>query len=130
MEKSRVEVTLTRCVQDSHEYGSNDEHMVSRVFLQIGRPGGQVQDTFADVKQTVGASYDAGPLEVGRPQAYKGPLDYARFQEEVGAYYRSLVGSTASAIKLAPGSTARMQGNVFNKRHAFLMDVEEGGGGW
>jgi len=32
---TRVRVTLKKCIQDSQDYGSNDEHMVSRVFLSI-----------------------------------------------------------------------------------------------
>lgn len=32
-------VRFHRCIQDSQEYGSDDEHMVSRVSLSLQRPG-------------------------------------------------------------------------------------------
>ena len=130
MAKCHVEVTLIKCVQDSQEFGSNDEHMVSRVSFRIGRQGEPAQDGFADVKQTVGSSYASGPLEVGRPQGYRGPVDYGHFQREVEAYYRSLVGPTASGVKVPGAVTARMRNNTFNKRHTFVMEAEDTGGAW
>jgi hypothetical protein len=28
---AKVKITFQKCIQDSQEYGSNDEHMVSRI---------------------------------------------------------------------------------------------------
>ena len=32
---AKVKITFHKCIQDSQEYGSNDEHMVSRIFFSI-----------------------------------------------------------------------------------------------
>ena len=32
---SKATVNFHRCIQDSQDYGSNDEHMVSRVFFDL-----------------------------------------------------------------------------------------------
>jgi hypothetical protein len=129
MAKRTMTVTLEKCIQDSQDYGSDDEHMVSRVFFRLELDG-KVRQTYADIKQAVGSDYESGPLEVGRPHDYRGPLDYERFRDEVTAYYRSLVGSTGSAIRISGGAKVRMRNNFYGKTRVFVMDAEDTGGGW
>ena len=76
------------CIQDSQDYGSNDEHMVSRVFLDLGTENGLYSNLTVDIKQTVGEKFDTGPLEVAKPRGYDGHLNYAPFREAVEEYYR------------------------------------------
>ena len=49
-----LRVNVTKCVQDSREYGSTDEHMVSRVFYSIDVDGVPKGDYYSDIKQVVG----------------------------------------------------------------------------
>jgi hypothetical protein len=125
-----VQVVLRRCVQDSQELGSNDEHMVSRVFFTIDVEG-VTSEGHVDIKQVVGSDYEKGPLEVGRPSGYSGPMDYDAFRAEVERYYRSLIGSTAKFMRVAPGAKAtRFFNNTFNTAHAFTMAPKGQGAGW
>ena len=73
-------VTFFKCIQDSQDYGSNDEHMVSRVFFVL-EIGGKKFDLYADIKQTVGGDYETGPIEVAQPENYRGPFNYRAFRD-------------------------------------------------
>jgi hypothetical protein len=87
-----AKIRFHRCIQDSQDYGSDDEHMVSRVFLTVEAEGRAYTDLTVDIKQAVGESFEQGVLEVSRPRGYDGALDYAEFRRAVEAYFRSLVG--------------------------------------
>src|SRR5437867_10705217 len=115
-----VTVTFKECIQDSQDFASDDEHMVSRVRMAIavdGKPQGSFN---ADLKQTVGSDYETGPIEVGPPiedgtqRPYRGPFSQTEFAKEAAAYFRSLVGSQGGGIRLGSGSqNVRMRGNRF-----------------
>jgi len=55
-----VVVRFTKCQQNSQEAGSDDEHMVSRLFFSIEVDGKQIGAYHADLKQTVGSTMAAG----------------------------------------------------------------------
>ena len=77
--KKKCIVIFTKCVQDSQDYGSDDEHMVSRVFFDIQIDGEVHRDLHCDIKQVVGSSYETGDIEVGRPAGYRAPFNYTAF---------------------------------------------------
>ena len=119
----KVRVTFKECIQDSREYGSDDEYMVSRVSVDIAVDRADQGSFIADLKQAVGTDFDTGPIEVGRPvevgthKPYRGAFDQARFAEAATKYFRELLGSDGWAIKLGPDSTnIRMQGNRFVRK--------------
>ena len=110
-------ITFRECIQDSQDFGSDDEHMVSRVVLDLAAEGRTFPNLTVDVKQTVGSSYESGPLEVSRPRGYDGSLDNEPFRKAVERYYRSQVGSGGSGIRIGPGSAnLRMRNNRFISR--------------
>jgi len=106
-------VHFDRCIQDSQDYGSDDQHMVSRVFLHIDCEGEQFAGLHADIKQTVGGDFETDPLEISRPHGYDGPLNYRAFREITEEYFRSLIGRSGSAFRIEGGSTVRMRDNTF-----------------
>jgi len=107
-------VTFHQLIQDSQEYGSDDEHMVSRVFFSLQVDGGSYPILHVDVKQTVGAEFENAPLEVGPPHGYNGPFNHEEFRNAVEEYYRGLVGSQGSAIRIKGGAgPIRMYNNRF-----------------
>lgn len=127
---ARVRVTLEKCIQDSQEYGSNDEHMVSRVFFSI-EADGRRSTGHVDIKQTVGSDYESGPIEVGAPAGYAGPFKQEVFRREVTAYFRHCVGSDASGIRLGPGvKNVRMHNNTLVRQHTFAFEADAGGRAW
>ena len=127
---SKAKIHFQRLIQDSQDYGSDDEHMVSRVFFQIDIDGQVHPNLYADVKQTVGSSFEEGPLEVSRPVGYRGPFDHAVFSTVVEHYYRGLVGASGSGIRISGGANIRMRNNTFVQQATAEMDVSTSGGPW
>jgi hypothetical protein len=127
---AKAKLTFHKCIQDSQDYGSDDEHMVSRVFFTLTVAGKEHPDLYADIKQTVGADFESGPIEVGRPHGYEGPINYEAFRAIVEKYYRSLVGSQGRGIRISGGRNIRMRNNTFIQQVSFEFDVDEGEAGW
>ena len=69
-----MKVKFNSLLQDSQDLGSDDEHMVSRVFFDLEFRGETFIGLHADVKQTVGARFESAPLEVSKPDGYHGPF--------------------------------------------------------
>lgn len=122
--KNTVHVQITKCIQDSQDFGSNDEHMVSRVFFTITTKERTYENLYIDIKQIVGSNFEDSPLEVFYPKGYKGPFDYDIFREEVEKYYRECVGSKASGIRIAGNSKVRMRNNQFISPYVFEFDAK------
>ena len=119
-------VVFNKCIQDSQDYGSDDEHMVSRIFFTIELGGRRYDGLHVDVKQTVGSSYENGPIEVGSPKGagYNGPFNHEAFRAAVEKYYRGLVGSTGTAIHIGGGAkNIRMRNNTFQRQEIVEFDV-------
>ena len=123
-------VRFTHMIQDSQEFGSDDEHMVSRVFFSL-RVGDQpTQDTYVNVKQTVGSSFADGPLEVSAPAGYPGPMNHAAMSAAVEKYYRSQVGAAGSGIRIVGAANARMEDNIFVAASTTTFEVAELAPAW
>ena len=125
-------VTFQRCVQDSQEYGSDNEHMVSRAFFTLEANGKRTDGLYVDLKQTAGTSYETGPIEVGWPVNYTGPFNHHAFTQEAVQYFRDLVGSRGSGIRIEGGaSNIRMMNNQFVQMKVVEFEASESGGdGW
>jgi hypothetical protein len=126
---NNARVTFYKCIQDSQDYGSNDEHMVSRVFFFLEIDEKRL-DLHADIKQTVGSSFETGPIEVRQPENYKGPFNYDAFRDAAEKYYRSLVGSLGGGIRIQGGTNIRMRNNTFIQNMIAEFEVKEGSAGW
>ena len=127
----KAKVVFQKCIQDSQEYGSNDESMVSRVFFDLEIDGQKYPDLYVDIKQTVGGSFETTPIEVGSPQGYRGPFNYVAFRNAVERYYRSLVGAQGSAIHIEDARNIRMYNNLLVKVQSVEFEVHGGADiGW
>jgi hypothetical protein len=122
--------------QDSQEYGSDDQHMVSRVFFSMAVDGRPVLDAdkgprklYADVKLPVGGDYLASVLEVGRPAGYRGPWNHEAFAAAATTYVHTCVGPGARGISFAGAATVRMRDNHFAMLVPFEFEVPETAGG-
>jgi len=119
---AKFRITFHRCVQDSQEYGSNAEHMVSRVFFTLAVNGKNVGDYEADLKQTVGDDFESGSIEVSKPHGYDGAWNHAKFSDAASKYFRSLVGSQGTGIRITNSTNIRMQNNKFGKEWTVEFD--------
>ena len=115
-----LRVNVTKCVQDSREYGSTDEHMVSRVFYSIDVDGVPKGDYYSDIKQVVGSAYSPANIEVSCPHGYRGPYDHDIFSNEVARYFCKLV------TMFSPGGpmNVRMRNNTFAIPYHFQFEAE------
>lgn len=106
-----AKVTFHKIHQDSQDFGSDDEHMVSRVFFSVEFAGKRYPNLHVNIKQTVGGE---GQIEVGPPQGYSGPFNHDAFSKEVEKYFNGAIGPGGSSFRISGGS-ARMQDNVVFK---------------
>lgn len=127
---TKAMILFHKCLQDAQEYGSNDEFMVSRIFFSLQFPDKQIDNLYVDIKLVVGDQYEGGSIEVGKPQGYSGPLNYSAFRNAVEKYYRHLVGSTASGIRISGSSNIRMYNNWFSIPMTVEIKIDETSGGW
>ena len=125
-----AKLSLNKLIQDSQDYGSNDEHMVSRVFFDIEIEGTKHEGIYADIKQPIGSSFESSPLEVSSPANYRGAFNYEAFRSIVEQYYRSLVGAGGSGIRISGGSNIRMRNNTFIQPATAEFEVQVTGGPW
>jgi hypothetical protein len=118
--------------QDSQEFGSDDQHMVSRVYFRMSVDGRPPAEFYVPVKLAVGGNYlAADQLEIGRPSGYGGTFNHDAFAAEVAKYVRTCVGPGARGINFAPGSSVRMMDNRFVIRMPFEFEVpNQTGGTW
>jgi hypothetical protein len=126
----KANIIFHQCIQDSQDYGSDDEHMISRVFFSLNIGDKKYSNLHVDIKQAVGSDYETGPIEVGVPEGYKGPFNYHAFRDGVEKYYRNLVGSGAKGIRIQGGANIRMRNNTFNQEMAIQCEIDEGAAGW
>jgi hypothetical protein len=114
----RVRVKLNKCIRNSHEAGSDDSQMISRVFYEIVVNGNKQGNFHSDIKQSVGSADNGDDLEVTVPDGYNGPLDYERFAKGIRGYYQRLAGPQGSAV--AYGGTT----HTVKKNTTIVMDAE------
>ena len=127
---AKAKVIFHKLIQDSQDYGSDDQHMVSRAFFSVDVEGDVPQEVYADIKQTVGTDFESAPLEVSRPNGYNGPFNYDAFRQAAEEYYRSSIGSHGSSIQIADGSSIRMRNNTIIQQTQFEFEVSSESPAW
>lgn len=123
-------IYFKQLIQDSQDFGSDDEHMVSRVFFDLEVGGKIFKNLYTNVKQPVGATFETTPLEVSQPVGYAGPLNYGTFRQLIEEYFRGLVGAQGKGIRIDGASNIRMQNNIFVQKKVVEFEVETSGTGW
>ncbi len=127
---AKAKVIFQKLIQDSQDYGSDDQHMVSRAFFTVNIEGNVTEDAYVDIKQPVGSDFETTPLEVSKPVGYNGPFNYEAFRQATEGYYRSLVGSQGSGIHISGGGNIRMQNNTFIQQAVAEFEVSKESPAW
>ena len=122
------------CVLDSQNFGSTDDHMVSRAFFVLEREGSSLR-CFVDVTQPHRTTYNAEPVEVGPPKTrdggtLDGSWNHKGFRDLVESYYRGMIATGPTAISAENGrpipiSNVRMRNITMAKRQDFELDVPD-----
>jgi len=118
-----VTVRFSQILQDRQDLGG-EEQMVSTVYFDVEAGGRVWVGLEANVKQTAGAAYEEGPLEVELPAGYDGPMNYSEFRECVEAYYRSAVSQGGRMISFGPGARIHMRNNRFAFQQECSFEAE------
>lgn len=123
----KFKIIFTKCIQDSQDYGSSNEHMISRIFFELD---GINYET--NIRQPYGEnfSFDKDPIEVEVPNDLKDKLNYGQFRDEVEKYYKRLVGASGTGIHIKGGSNIRMRNNTFIQEYITEIDSINHSGGW
>ncbi|MDO8413077.1 MAG: hypothetical protein Q7S51_04710 [Gallionellaceae bacterium] len=121
---------LHQLIQDSQDFGSDDAHMVSRVFFDLEIGDKKIEGLYANIKQPVGGSFESSPLEVSRPVNYTGPFNHDVFRNIVENYYRNLIGAAVSGMLTGGPSNIRMRNNTFVRPLTAEFEVQVAGGSW
>jgi hypothetical protein len=124
----KVAVNILKCIQDSQEYGSNDDHMVSRVFCRISVDGRKIGDFYSDIKQTVGADYGADSIEVIPPHDYKGHYNHQAYSEGVRAYFLRAFNRSGAEFSFGNSTNVRMRNNTCTTPHQFEFEADQPSG--
>ena len=127
---TKAKVIFQKLIQDSQDYGSDDQHMVSRAFFTVEVEGNVSKEAYVDIKQPVGSDFETSPLEVSKPAGYSGPFNYEAFREAAEGYYRSLVGAKGSGIHIAGGGNFRMQHNTIIQQEVAEFEVSKESPAW
>jgi hypothetical protein len=85
-------MAFRRCVVNSSEYGSDEAHVVSRIFFDLQLEHAAFANVSVDVRQLVREGVEPQPLLISHPQGYDGPLNVQVFHGLVEFYYRQAVG--------------------------------------
>jgi hypothetical protein len=125
-----VRINISHCIQDSQEYGSTDEHMVSRVFHRITVDGVPKGDSHCDIKQIVGATYSSEDMEVGLPYNHQGPFNHQVYTDEIKGYFSRLVNSSGATISLGKAQKVRMRNNRFDIPYQFEFQAGRPTASW
>ena len=119
----KCKVIFYTCIHDSQDYGSDDEHMVSRVFFDLEIDGKIFKDLCVDLKQTVGSDIETCIIEVGPPKGYSGSFNHIAFRDAAEKYYRTLVGSPGRVIHIEGGSNIHMRNNTLIQEMIFEFEL-------
>ncbi len=85
-------VAFRRCIINSPEFGSNEDHVGSRVFFDLSVADEGYANLYVDIRQLVREGTEHEPLLVTHPSNYSGPFNFQVFQGLVEFYYRHAVG--------------------------------------
>ena len=123
----KIEIIFNKVIQDSQEYGSDNEHMISRVFFTFDG-----KEFSCNVRQPYGESFsfEKDPIEVDSPEDLKNMINYGEFRDEVEKYFRMAVGSNARGVNIDGGKNIRMKNNTIIINHKALISKAGFEGAW
>ena len=101
-------VAFRRCIFNSPEFGSDDDHVGSRVFFDLSVGEEAYANLYVDLRQLVREGAEQEPLLITHPANYSGPFNFPVFQGLVEFYYRHAVGGKWGMFGL-PGVGMRLE---------------------
>ncbi|MCZ6801362.1 MAG: hypothetical protein O7F12_12830 [Nitrospirae bacterium] len=119
-------VAFRRCIINSPEYGSDEDHVGSRIFFDLAMDDVGFANVYVDVRQFLDEAAEDQPLLVSPPQGYDGPLNSLVFQGVIEFYYRHAVGAKWSMLGMK-GVSMRLEGWMVEQEMLVEFEVYDEG---
>jgi hypothetical protein len=123
-------VRFSHLILDSLEFGSNDKHMVSRVFFALDVDGTTFQGLHANIKQTIDSAFAGGPLTVFKPAGYHGPFNHAAFSAAAENRYRGCIGKSIMMFRVNGAKGVRLRNGTFQVPYETTFEVDPNNHTW
>lgn len=131
-------IRFTHCITDSQEYGSDSEHMNSKLFFEAARVGDSnriwIVQSGCIVRQDRGESFtfETMPFNVENPPEISGQINYGEFRDAVERYFRLLVGPEGVAVRIGANVTNLRisEQQVFHEHWAIVRSSSEVSSPW
>ncbi|MGI4884146.1 MAG: hypothetical protein ACRYFR_04225 [Janthinobacterium lividum] len=131
-------IRFTHCITDSQEYGSDSEHMNSKVFFQAARVNDAdrvwIIQSSCIVRQDQGESFtfETMPFNVENPTELIGQINYGEFRDAVERYFRLLIGPEGVAFRIGQNVTNLRIGSqqMFHNHFAVVRNSGEVSSPW
>jgi hypothetical protein len=117
-------VRFSHLILDSPEFGSDDERMVSRVFFSLELDGKTFPGLHANIKQTLRAAFEGGPLTVLKPAGYHGPFNHAAFSAAAESRYRDCIGKSIMMFRVNGAKGIRLRNGTFHVSDETTFEVD------
>ena len=121
--EQNVKVTFSKLIQDSEDFGSNDELIVSRIYFSVEPEETAPENAYVDVFQPASASSRSANPRLSEVVGYSGVFDTPTFKTAVMDYYRSLVGNEGPGIRIATGGFLRLRNKSAEKTKEVWLKV-------
>lgn len=109
----------------------DDDHLLATLTFVLKVGDGEPMILRAKVKSPAGSSYTNAPLEIGRPEGYKGPFNYAAYRKLAERFYRDRIVSMGPTANSKSVGKIQMSGNTFRvSSPEQFFEVDESGAGW
>jgi hypothetical protein len=123
-------VRFSHLILDSPELGSDGEHIVSRVFFSLELDGETLPGLHANIKQTVRAAFEGGPLTVLKPAGYHGPFNHAAFSAASESRYRECIGKSIMMFRVNGAKGVRLRNGTFQVPYETTFEVDPNNHTW
>jgi len=123
-------VKFSHLILDSQEFGSDDEHMVSRIFFSLEADGKTFPGLHANIKQAINAAFEGGPLTVFKPAGYHGPFNHDAFRTAAESRYRGCIGKSIMMFRINGTKGVRMRNGTFHIPYETTFEVDPDNRTW
>jgi hypothetical protein len=119
---SMAKIIFHKLVLNSEALGSDEEHLVSRVYFSLQLDDHTVRDLYADFTQPAKGESLADSFQIGPPMGYSGPFNQGAFQELVKTYYNSIIGEHGSALAVRGEGKLRIRNSTFSQEARYEVE--------
>ena len=129
--KDFAKIEFYKCIQDSQELGSDNEHVISKIFFSFTF-NEKTSHYCPNIHQSYGSnfSYESDPLQVTNPFPIGFLINYEQFRNSAESYYRMCVGEHGFGIRISGGTNIRMMNNTVLLSYSVSIEINGNSPAW